>query len=235
MRPVNLICLPFAGGNKYSYREYESKMPASVKMMPLDYPGRGSRMREPMLTCMTRITDDLYRQVRNCVDLQPYAIYGHSMGGLAAFLLTHKLMRHRHRAPLHLFITGTTGPSALSRCSIKRHKLDKKAFIGEIINLDGMPEEILRNEEMMEYFEPILRSDFTATETFVYEELPGLSIPMTVVTGTEEDMKMEDILLWQKETSHPVDFRQMTGKHFFIFQHTEEMIEVITEQLINHV
>jgi surfactin synthase thioesterase subunit len=235
MTPINLICLPFAGGNKYSYREYELKVPPSVKIVPLEYPGRGARMREPMLSSMDMIITDLYRQIRNSVDHQPYAIYGHSMGGLAAFLLTHKLQRHNHRAPLGLFISGTTGPSAPSRGSIKRHKLAKEEFIQEIIDLDGMPEEILANKEMMDFFEPILRADFTATETYIYEDMLSLDIPVTVITGTEEDMKIEDIMLWQKETSFEVDFRQMSGKHFFIFHHAEKIVEIIVDQLVNNV
>lgn len=235
MRSINLLCLPFAGGNKYSYRDYEAKAPSFVKVMPVEYPGRGARMRDPLLRNMNAITDDLYKQVRNTVDGQPYAIYGHSMGGLAAFLLTHKLLRHGHRAPLHLFITGTTGPSSITRGSVKRHMMGKKEFIQEIIDLDGMPGEILANKEMMEYFEPILRADFTATETYAYEEAPPLDIPMTVITGTEEDMEREDIRLWQKETTHVVDFRQMTGKHFFIFRHAQEIVEIIAEQLVNQI
>jgi surfactin synthase thioesterase subunit len=235
MKPVNLICLPFAGGNKYSYREYELKAPPSIKVIPVEYPGRGARMREPLLRNMKAIVDDLYRQVCNTVELQPYAIYGHSMGGLAAFLLTQKLLQHTHRPPIGLFISGTTGPSAPTRGSVKRHLLDKDAFISEIIDLDGMPAEILESKEMMEYFEPILRADFTATETYIHEETPQLDLPMIVITGTEEDMKMEDVQLWQKENSQTIDFRQMPGKHFFIFHHAEKIVELIADQLVNHI
>jgi surfactin synthase thioesterase subunit len=235
MKSINLICLPFAGGNKYSYREYENKAPSFIKIVPVEYPGRGARMREPLLRNMNVIVDDLYRQIRNSVDLHPYAIYGHSMGGLAAFLLTQKLLRHNHRSPAGLFITGTTGPSAPTRGQVKRHTMGKEEFIQEIIDLDGMPEEILQSKEMMEYFEPILRADFTATETYVHEEAPMLNIPMTVITGTEEDMNMDDILLWQKENVRAIDFRQMPGKHFFIFHHADKIVEIIADQLVNNI
>jgi surfactin synthase thioesterase subunit len=236
MLPINLITLPFAGGNKYSYRQYGPECPAYLKMMPFEYPGRGARMREPLLRSMTAITDDLYAQVRSIVDRQRYAIYGHSMGGLAAYLLTHKLLHNHHAPPLALFISGSTAPSARQgEENRKRHLMEKKEFIQEIRDLNGMPDEILANTEMMEYFEPILRADFTATETYVHPDYPPLDLPLTVLNGTEEDMEEEDIRLWQKETLQKADFRKMTGNHFFIYHHIPEIMSIISGQLSKHV
>jgi surfactin synthase thioesterase subunit len=229
-KPINLICLPFAGGNRYSYREYELKSPPFIKILTIEYPGRGARLREPLIRDMDRIVADLYGQLKK-EDLNDYAIYGHSMGGLAAYLLTRYIMHKGHKPPHHLFISGTTGPSAAGRSGRKRHLLGKKEFLQEINDLDGMPDEILKNEELMEYFEPILRADFTATETYSHKESSPLNIPVTVITGTEEKMETEDIRSWQKETTRLVDFRQFPGKHFFIFQHTIAMMAILSEKL----
>jgi len=235
MRPITVFCLPFAGGNKYSYRDYEAHCPPHLRLVPIEYPGRGARMREPLLHSMDAIVGDLYAQVKKSVDNEPYILYGHSMGGLAVCLLAQKLVQYRHRAPLQLFITGTMGPSAWSRTDKARHLMGKKEFIQEIIDLDGMPGEILRNAEMMDYFEPILRADFTATDTYVYKPEPPLRIPMTVITGDEEDMTDEDIGLWQQETVQPVDFRKLPGKHFFIFRFPGEVMNVLATQSLNHI
>jgi len=60
-----------------------------------------------------------------------------------------------------------------------------------------------------------------------------LNIPLTVITGTDEDMELEEILLWQKESVLPADFRQMPGGHFFILEHVNEIMEIITDKSIN--
>ena len=233
-RTTQLLCLPFAGGNKYSYREYVEKAPSFLKLTTLEYAGRGSRMREPLVTDIDVFVDDLYRQVVPLINDQPYAIYGHSLGGLMTYLLTLKLLDNNHQPPIHLFITGTTGPGAISRTEKKRHLLEKKEFIEEVRALDGMPEEILTSDELLEYFEPILRADFQVSETYIYEDRPPLDIPITVITGTEEDMELPDIQLWQNETTHAVDFKRMPGKHFFIFQHAFKIIEIISKKLYLH-
>jgi surfactin synthase thioesterase subunit len=234
MNSVNLFCLPFAGGSKYSYRELEESAPPFLRVIPLEYPGRGTRLREPLLKDVNALLEDIYGQIKDELNKNSYAVYGHSMGGLLACLLVRKIIQNDHPPPLHLFITGTMGPSAVERKEKKRHLLDKPDFIEELKRLDGSPDEILGNDELLDYFEPIIRADFQATETYEYEEAPPLNIPMTVITGTEEEMEPADIGLWQKETSIKVDFRRMRGKHFFIFKHPGVIVEIISKKLLTN-
>src|SRR5438105_3691105 len=145
-RNIQLFCLQFAGGNKYSYNEYIKRAPSFLNIIPLEYPGRGARIKEPLISDMDALINDLYKQIRNNVDKMDYAIYGHSMGGLLAYLLTRKLIENNHQVPLHLFITGTSGPSATSRFDKIRHLLPKNEFLQEMKDLDGIPDEILQNE-----------------------------------------------------------------------------------------
>lgn len=231
-KKINLYCLPFAGGNKYSYREFVEKAPSFLNIIPLEYPGRGAKIKEPLLSDINALADNLYNQISNEIGNNNYGLYGHSMGGLMSYLLTLKILENNKQAPSHLFITGTTGPSAPSRQEEKkRYLLDKKEFIEEIKELDGMPEEILQNEELLYYFEPILRSDFKLSENYLYQDHAPLNIPITVITGTDEDMELEDVQLWQKETTFKVDFKKMPGKHFFIFKHTQIVVDIISKKL----
>ncbi len=229
---LNLYCLPFAGGNKYSYREFIEKAPSFLNIITLEYPGRGSMIKEPLLSDINALVDNLFKQISNEIDDTNYGFYGHSMGGLISYLLTLKIIESKKRAPSHLFITGTSGPSAPSRQEEKkRYLLDRKEFIEEIKGLDGMPEEILQNEELLYYFEPILRSDFKLSENYIYQDHAPLNIPITVITGTDEDMELEDVQLWQKETTFKVDFKRMPGKHFFIFKQAKTIIDIISKKL----
>lgn len=231
LKKLNLFCLPFAGGNKYSYREYVEKASSILNVIPLEYPGRGARISEPLVGEIDVLVNDVYMQVSNKVDQMDYAIYGHSMGGLVAYLLTRKLIENNCKAPLHLFITGTTGPAAVSRTEKKKHLLPPKEFIQAIRDFGGMPEEILQNEEWLYYFEPILRADFKASENYIYGNYTPLKLPMTVITGSEEDLDQADIEIWQKETTSVIDFRQMPGNHFFIFKYSQAIIEIILKKL----
>jgi surfactin synthase thioesterase subunit len=235
MEPVNLICLPFAGGNKFCYRPFQDKLPSYLNLITLEYPGRGTRPYEPLLTDMDQLTGDVFRQFEKVAGNRRYALYGHSMGGLTACLLVRKILRENIRPPLHLFITGTAGPSAASREERKRHLLSKAEFIAELKSLNGSPPELLENEMLLDYFEPIIRADFKVSETFAYREQAPLNIPLTVITGTEEDMMPEEIMSWQQESYIPVDFKTMAGGHFFIFDQTRPLINIMAEKLSPYV
>lgn len=227
-----LFCLPFAGGNKYSYRPYEAHSPDFLKVVPLEYPGRGARINEPLITSTDFLLEDLYSQLAPFLLKKiKYGIYGHSMGGLMACLLARKIVQHDSCLPRHVFITGAIAPAASSRMEKKRHLLNKKDFLEEIRNLKGSPDEILANEELLEYFEPILRADFKASETYRYQEFEPLEVPFTVINGTEEDATADEIQLWQKETSLPVDFHYRKGNHFFIFDDASAIVNIIANKL----
>lgn len=231
MRKINLYCLPFAGGNRYSYRKYEQAGLPHVNIIPLDYPGHGDRLREPLMNNIRDIATDLYRTLKSQVIDTEYAIYGHSMGATVGFELIRQIISNGGPAPLHFFITGTTGPSSLSRKEKKWYLLPREDFFLKLKELDGFPGGFLDNEELLDFIEPIIRADFYAVESYEYEKGPRFDFPLTVITGTGEKMKDDDISLWQEETLYQVDFKKMEGKHFFIFDNVQEILKTITENL----
>jgi len=226
---MNLYCLPFSGGNCYSYRIFGQLAPAFLRIKPLEYPGRGSRAREDLLRRIDPLVDDLYGQLPVDPGDTGYAIYGHSLGGLVAYLLARKLIENKRRLPDHLFVSGAGGPAAESED--KSYLLSRAAFIHKLRDLNGCPDEILDNEELFSYFEPILRADFEVSDTYMHIRREPMDIPITVITGTEEDLKPDEIRLWQQETVHEVDFIQMPGKHFFIFDDPGKVVDTIAGKL----
>ncbi|MCW3466330.1 thioesterase II family protein [Chitinophaga nivalis] len=235
MEKINLICLPFAGGNKHAYRHFEAVAPSSLRLLPFEYPGRGQRTHEPLLDDVHDLAADIYRQVKNILSNRTYAIYGHSLGGLIAYLLTRMIVENGHEPPAHLYITGTSGPADPARQQDPKHLLPIADFINIVREMDGSPAEVLQHEELLHYLEPILRADFKASELYRYEEKPPLDIPITVVTGTREVMSAESIRLWQQETTIPVDFRRMPGNHFFINRFSYELMQLIAKKTVTQI
>ena len=211
---------------------YESLAPDSIRFQTTEYAGRGGRLRERLEFDANIIAQDIFNQINQFCDNENFTIYGHSLGGLIGYLVTRLLWERRMILPAHLFITGTTGPSSLSRGEKKRHLLPKDDFIQELKHLKGMPDEILANADLLEYYEPILRADFQASETYVHHRKPPVNLPLTVITGSEEEMEQSDILLWQNETTVEAEFIQLPGPHFFINDHSRRIVEIISERLL---
>ena len=187
-------------------------------------------MKEPLLREMEAMVEDLCGQITARVQ-GSYAIYGHSMGALLAYLLTKRLLRSGRRPPLHLFLTGCRAPSVLREH--KRHLLPRDEFLAELKTLGGSPDEILADPVMMDLFEPIIRADFQAIENYRYQPSEPLALPITVITGKQECISREDAEAWRIETTGKVRLLTLPGKHFFIYDHEQLLMRLIGEEIYN--
>lgn len=227
----NLFCFPFAGGSIYSYSKYNPVAPRNVKLIPLELPGRGKRIAEPLLTDIHSMADNLYKHIKPMLQ-EPYAFYGHSMGTVLSYLITKRLVSEGLQGPSHLFVSGRSGPSAEDPDPF-HHDLPKEAFRAKLKEIGGSPDEFLEDDTLMDFFEPILRADFRAIEEYQYETTEPFNIPITVMVGKDENITEEQVMAWQKETTHPIDIRWFNGKHFFILEHPAGIMRIIGEKLTN--
>lgn len=229
MNQINLVCIPFAGGSKFSYRHYVETAPDRINVMPVELPGRGKRYKEKLLTDLDLLTEDIYNQVRGRLN-RPYAIYGHSMGTLLGYLLVKKMVACDQPLPVHLFLSGREGPS-VPRDQTPDHLLDSGAFWQRLREFGGSPDEVLADPKLMGFYEPIFRADFKAVETYAYTETRPFNVPVTVLIGQDENITREEAMAWQKETRKDIDVKTFPGGHFFIFDHAKEIMALIDEKL----
>lgn len=225
----NLFCFPFAGGSVYSYTKYTSVAPRNVHLIPLELPGRGKRIIEPLLTDIHTMADDLYNVIKPRLN-EPYAFYGHSMGTVLAYLITKRLISEGMNTPAYLFMSGRFGPSAKDPDPCN-HNLPQKEFRAKLKEIGGSPDEFLADDTLMDFFDPILRADFRAIEEYKYEPSEPLDIPIVVMVGKEEKMTPEQAMAWQQETTKPIDLRWFSGKHFFILDYPAEIMRIIGQKL----
>jgi len=227
--PILLFCIPFAGGSSYSYRELEKYTADFIEVVPVELPGRGRRFSEPLITDIHELARDVGGGIRDRLH-RPYALYGHSMGGCIAYLLARRLAQEGMPLPLHLFVSGREGPSAkLKRPN--RHLLPREEFVEELKRFEGTPRQVLENEELMTLFEPILRADFQANDTYVHEPGPPLDVPVTVMIGLDDNTTDEEALKWREETLHEISLLRFPGGHFFIFDHSPQMGRIFSRRL----
>ena len=95
----------------------------------------------------------------------------------------------------------------------------------------GSPDEILYNEELMAFFEPILRADLQAVDTCKYQKSAVLDLPISIFLGREEKTTQEEGMLWQQETKQPINLQELPGGHFFIHDHLPEIARYIDNKL----
>lgn len=234
MHDVTLFLLPFAGGSKYSFHSFVKYIPSQMEFVALELPGRGERLGENLNPDIHQMAEDVFQQIKNRLD-KPYMIYGHSMGTILAYLVLKKITDNNLPQPLHLFVSGAAGPSTEER-ERERHLLSKTDFRKKLDEYGGSPKEVLENEELFDFFEPILRNDFKAVETYYHQAWENqMKCPITVMLGLEERVTIAEAKLWEKETSAEVKIKQFPGGHFFIYDYTSEVVKTILRAVENKI
>jgi medium-chain acyl-[acyl-carrier-protein] hydrolase len=225
-----LFCLPYAGGAAHVYRQWRHLAPAHIQVCAVELPGRGSRSRETPFTRLAPLVKELAVSLEGTLD-RPFALFGHSMGGLIAFELARTLREQRAPEPAHLFVSATASPGTPPG-KAPVHDVPEADFIQRLRDLNGTPEELLRDEELMALMMPVLRADFALFETYEYREAPPLTVPITAFGG-EADTAVSPTALagWRGQSASGSRLRFFPGGHFFLHSAAADVLGAITHAL----
>lgn len=228
MSTLNLLCLPYSGASAMVYSRWRRKLPAWVQLRPVELPGRGARMGEPLQTDMQALARQLAGEQR-LVASAPYALLGHSLGALLAFELAHELQALGCPAPHALFACGTAAPTRREDYDGKNWREPKsdQQLIDELRQLNGTPEEVLASAELMALTLPTLRADFLLCGRYAYRQRPPLACPLHVLGGDGDRASEEQLLAWRQETRGAFSLHWFPGGHFFIHEHEEHVLATL--------
>lgn len=228
---LRLFCFPYAGGGASIYRQWgEQLASAEIEVLPVQLPGRESRLMEKPFTSFPPLVDTLVEALAPFMD-QPMAFFGHSLGAAIAFELSHRLRREGRREPLALMVSGRRPPH-LPDDDEPVHGLPDEEFKAKLRELDGTPEAVLENPELMALMLPLLRADFELIETYAPAERLPLDIPVSAYGGLEDpEVEREHLEQWQAVTRSPLTLRMFPGDHFFLHPQKDSLLAAIATDL----
>lgn len=227
---LRLFCFPYAGGGEAAYRTWQQNTPCPLAVIPIQLPGRGSRLAEPPFTRIRPLVLALSEALAPAID-GPFAFFGHSMGGLIAFELARQLRREGKRLPAHLFISAKCCPTNTEE--LPSSKLSDAQLIEILRTYEGTPEDVLQEPELMNLLLPAIRADMELCNTYVCDAEPPLPCPITVFGGLEDHVSRRQCLEgWREYTSAPFTLRMYPGGHFFLNKWERSVLEVICRDLL---
>jgi phosphopantetheine--protein transferase-like protein len=203
-----LVILPHAGGGPAYYRDWVKGVPDDYETVVAQLPGHEARWKEPPLTHMEPIADNLIREL-STLDCRPLTLFGHSLGAVIAYELARRLTVER------LIVAGARAPH-LPRIRKTLYDLNDIQLLQELKQLGGTPTALLDNEEVFSLFLPTLRADLEVLETYSHSHGKTLDVPLTVVGGFVDDRTpLVDLLSWKDLNSGPTHIEANAGGHFF--------------------
>ncbi|MEM7769705.1 MAG: thioesterase II family protein [Cyanobacteria bacterium P01_A01_bin.37] len=228
---LRLFCFPYAGGSAFTFRSWAAQLPATIELYPIELPGRGLRIREKPLPRMLSLVQTIAPFLLPYLD-KPFAFFGHSMGALVSFELARLLHKEYKCSPSHLFVSGRRAPQVPDP-DPPIHTLPNSEFLQELRRLNGTPEAVLQNDELMQLLLPTLRADFAVLETYVYTPQPLLDYPITAFGGLQDpEVCCEVLEAWRDQTRAAFSLHMFPGDHFFLHTAQSLLLQSLNQTLI---
>ena len=223
---LRLFCFHHAGGGTLIFRNWAEELFPIAEVYLIQLPGRERRLSEPAFKRIEPLIEELKSAILPHLN-QPFAFFGYSMGSLIAFELTRHLRRDYQIYPQHLFVCAYRSPQ-LPKTKPPIHNLPDAEFLEELRSLNGTPEEILANDELMALLMPTLRADFAVIETYNYYDEPPLNCPVTAYGGLEgTEANREELAAWSSQTNHNFNLHMLPGNHFFINSARSQLLQLV--------
>lgn len=227
--PLTLFSLPCAGASAVMYLRWRRKLPSWVRIQPIELPGRGGRLHE----APEKTFDMLAARLCDELEMNPpqrYAFFGHSMGALLAYRITHHLRARMRPLPIALLVSACAAPS---RQDWKRYadKDSDTSLIADLRKQAGTPEEVFQNPELLSMTLGLLGADYRICASFRHEELPPLPIPIHVFCGRTDEIHKSRLEAWQLESTMSFSMDWFDGGHFFLRYHEEAFLPILVQRL----
>ena len=230
---IKLYCVPYAGGSATVYYRWKKYLDADIELKPLELAGHGSRIGEPLYSDRAQAVDDFFGKMKDTIAYSPYALFGHSLGGMICYDLAQKIAAENFPPPRHIFISGKGAPHVYRTDKRIFHLMDERMFRDELLDMGGTPPELFDDPELELTFLPVLKNDMRLAETNTGEgELfRPLDTDMTIFSGLEDRITPEECEPWKEHTTGCCKIYYFKGGHFFIHEEWQQIARLANDIL----
>lgn len=227
-----IICFPYLGGYANSYLDLANALDEEFEVWSLNPPGHGLSTSETVQD-IGILLDMYYKELQAII--KPHCVFlGHSMGGIIAYFLAQRLLNSGDYTvdSLRLVLSACNTPCEFKGTNYFNLSNDK--LIDHLISYDGIPEELIHERSLLEYFLPVIRADFRVLETSSNLDFKPLDIPVTFFWGENDKVvPMDSVILWMKYFSNEIKVISIEGgSHMFISTKAKVVAEHLGDILL---
>lgn len=227
---IRLFCFPYAGGGCTAFFNWPKHIDQHIEIVCISLPGRDRRFKEEPFRRVHQIVAELKTNFYTMLN-KPYAFFGHSLGTRIGFELAKQLRDMGAPEPLHLFMSACCAPH-LQDLNSFIYNLPDHEFIKGIKKYDGIPEMILNDSKLLDFFLPVLKADMEAFATYKHTQSSPFSFPISVFGGVSDKITtLSDLEAWCGYTDKAFELYMFKGGHFFINDYQQELLGIISSQL----
>ncbi|MFC4031589.1 thioesterase II family protein [Streptomyces polygonati] len=212
---IRVFALPHAGGASVMYREWNDLLPADISLQAVQLPGRQDRRFEPADLTIEPLVESLRDALLAELDDRPFALFGHSMGGLVAYRLALELERAGDPTPI-LIGAAAWSPEGFTMPTQEKISLPEDELVAWLLSLGSLPPEIYQDPAVMALTMPATRADLTVCANYT-DDGARVDCPVIAYTATDDPlMEPGAARSWATRSSAYLGECTFPGGHFFI-------------------
>jgi medium-chain acyl-[acyl-carrier-protein] hydrolase len=226
---IRLICVPHAGGGVSSFRGWSERL-GIAEVGIVELPGRGSRLREPVVESVTAAADGLVQALGHD-RVAPTALFGHGLGALIAFEAARRL-EAAHWPLLALFVSGWRAPSMPvivgASAGVPFDQLVEEA----LRRSDVVPLDAALDRDSIQLLIPGVRADLAMLENYSYQPAAQLRCPIIACSAASDpQVSRTDMTSWRGETAGRFSLHTFPGDSSYLQREREGVTALIANQL----
>lgn len=226
---LRLVLLPHAGAGAARYVPWAECLPEWIELLIVRLPGRETRLSEPAIDQRAALVSALAQGLRGHV-LPPFALFGHSMGGLLAFELSAAWRDAASAQPIMLGVSGCGPPHLPKERTL--HLLSDEELCEELTRMGGLAREVLDHAEIRQLAFPLLRADLRVCDTSGYAVRAPLKVPLRAYCGREDvAVSIQNALRWAELVDDSFELKDFPGGHFFLHENRDLVLAALVNDL----
>lgn len=223
-----LVCLHHAGGGASAYTPWLSRLAPDVEMCAVRLPGRESRMGQvPHRSPVAAVAELVATLEPLLADGLPWALYGHSMGGVLAYEVYTALTARGVPQPLCLAVGATTAPQYRDSVPPRLPEAYGRADLVEVLRgYGGTPQEVFESQELLDLILPVLAADLTLFDSY-RPLLPPAPVrcPLLAFAGSRDALvEAAHVAAWEACAAGGFEYRVLDAGHFFVDSHADDIL-----------
>ena len=221
---LRLVCFPQAGAGASVFHGWAQRLPESIELVAVQYPGRQDRRHEEPIADLETLAAGAAEALQPLFD-RPVAFFGHSLGAIVAFEVARRL-HPRFPTPLERFIVSARKPPA--QRAVNSYDFSRDEDLRRYLSRLGNGAMVLRDLDLWQLLVPALRADLLMSQRYRYTGGAPLTCPLTLIAANaDRGCTLEDMRGWSGYTISSAQEHVISGDHYYVDTPPAELFAIL--------
>lgn len=229
---LSLLCFIFDGGSASYFSAWKYSLNEDIDLIPILYPVREKRRKEPMYKDMQAFVEDLAVSLED-IFRGRYAFFGYCSGSVIAYETAVRVRELYGTEPEYGMIISSEAPEFLHESVPKLTDENReRLFFEHLSALPFIDEKTLHDKVFLDYYKPLFTADHDLLDSYDFHGHDKLGCDLDVIICPDDPKVIrEKAQRWDQLTSGKTRIIERDGGHFLVDSQKEYIFSRLNERL----